>query len=54
MRARVLLAEDDPRIVSFLSRGLEAEGYSVVAAHDGQQALGFARAEQFDLIIQTA
>jgi two-component system, OmpR family, response regulator len=51
MRARILLVEDDPRIVSFLSRGLEAEGYSIAVAHDGHQALNLARTDKFELIV---
>jgi DNA-binding response OmpR family regulator len=33
--ARVLLIEDEPGIVDFVQRGLEAEGFSVQAALDG-------------------
>jgi two-component system, OmpR family, response regulator len=49
--ARVLLVEDDPRIVSFLQRGLQAEGYSVEVARDGRKGLDLARREEFALII---
>ena len=49
--ARVLLVEDDPRIVSFLQRGLQAEGYSVEVARDGREGLDLARREEFALII---
>lgn len=49
--ARVLLIEDDPRIVSFLQRGLQAEGYSVEVSRDGQHGYETARDGQFDLII---
>jgi two-component system, OmpR family, response regulator len=49
--ARVLLVEDDPRIVSFLQRGLQAEGYSVEVARDGRNGLDLARRGDFALII---
>ena len=51
MNVRLLLVEDDPRIVSFLRRGLEAEGYEVDVAGEGPQALDLARSTKFALII---
>jgi DNA-binding response OmpR family regulator len=51
MSARLLLVEDDRRIASVLKRGLEAEGYSVDLAHDGEAGLARARAADFDVII---
>lgn len=36
---RVLLIEDDERIVSFVKRGLEAESFGVDVARDGQEGL---------------
>ena len=51
MSAQLLLVEDDPRIVSFLSRGLEAEGYGVTVATDGRQALQLARSNDYAIII---
>jgi two-component system, OmpR family, response regulator len=48
---RVLLVEDDPLIVSFLQRGLEAEGYDITVASDGRQALELAGSGDFALII---
>ena len=35
----VLVVEDDPRIVSFLEKGLAAEGYATTAAASGEAAL---------------
>jgi two-component system OmpR family response regulator len=32
---RILVIEDEPRILAFVSRGLEAEGFTVDAAGDG-------------------
>lgn len=51
MSARLLLVEDDPRIVSFLQRGLEGEGYDITVASDGRRALELARSGDYALII---
>lgn len=37
--ARLLVIEDEPKLLRALRRGLEAEGYEVVPAADGEQAL---------------
>jgi len=37
--SRILIVDDDPHIREALQDSLEAEGYDVVAAHDGQTAL---------------
>jgi two-component system, OmpR family, response regulator len=49
--ARLLLVEDDPRIVSFLQPGLKAESYSIDIARDGRQGLDMARNGEYALII---
>ncbi len=49
--ARILIAEDEDRIVSFLSRGLEANGHSTMAIADGITAAAVARDNDFDLMI---
>ena len=49
--ARILLAEDEPRIASFISRGLEAHEFTVSVAADGLEALALARHGDFDLMI---
>ena len=51
MGANLLLVEDDPRIVSFLQRGLETDGYTVEVARDGHQALKLAQTRAFALIV---
>ena len=51
MTSRILLVEDDARIVSFLQRGLAAEGYAVEIARNGPEALDRLRSEKFALII---
>jgi DNA-binding response OmpR family regulator len=48
---KILLIEDEARIVSFLARGLEAEGYSVEWATDGRQGLARAVEQPWDLVV---
>ena len=48
---RILLAEDEPRIASFISKGLEAHEFTVTVASDGREALNLARYGEFDLLI---
>lgn len=48
---RILVVEDDPSIVLGLRMNLEAEGYSVDVAEDGEAGLLQARRGQADLII---
>jgi DNA-binding response OmpR family regulator len=51
MSTRLLLVEDDPRLLSVLQRGLEAEGYVVDAVPNGQQALERVRSHDYALIV---
>ncbi len=48
---RVLLVEDEPRIAEFVANGLNENGYSVDIASDGETALDWPSAADFDLII---
>ena len=48
---RILIAEDEERIVAFLDKGLRANGYTVVAVATGPDAEALARDESFDLMI---
>src|SRR5436190_15655622 len=48
---RILVIEDEARIQSFLARGLEAEGYTVVAAGDGREGLDLATGARWDLVV---
>jgi DNA-binding response OmpR family regulator len=48
---RILVIEDDPSIVLGLRMNLEAEGYSVQVAEDGESGLSLARRDEADLII---
>lgn len=49
--ARILLAEDEPRISSFVNKGLSANGFSVSVAEDGITAFDYASTGEFDLMI---
>jgi two-component system response regulator MprA len=51
MRERILVIEDEDKILQFLQRGLTYEGYRVDTAADGAAGLGLARAEAPDLVI---
>jgi DNA-binding response OmpR family regulator len=47
----ILLIEDEPGIVDFVTRGLEAEGFPVESALDGTEGKRRALRESFDLIV---
>ncbi|NVI92928.1 response regulator transcription factor [Actinomadura sp. BRA 177] len=49
--SRILIAEDEPRITSFLEKGLGAAGFGTVVAADGVAAYEQARGGAFDLMI---
>ncbi len=51
MMHRILLADDDVELCDMLKEYLAAEGFALVAAHDGETALDKARDTTFDLII---
>jgi two-component system response regulator MprA len=51
MREKVLVIEDEEKILRFLQRGLAYEGYQVDAALDGPQGLAMARDNPPDLVI---
>jgi two-component system, OmpR family, copper resistance phosphate regulon response regulator CusR len=48
---RILIAEDEQRIVAFLEKGLRASGYATMAVSSGTEALAMARDGMFDLVI---
>lgn len=48
---RILVVEDERPIAEFVQRGLEAEGYSVSCAYDGEEGLALARTGDYALII---
>jgi DNA-binding response OmpR family regulator len=49
--AKLLLVEDDPRIASFIERGLAAEGHVLDVAATGARGLALARAGDYPLLI---
>jgi DNA-binding response OmpR family regulator len=49
--ARILLVDDERPVQKLLSFPLEKEGYEVVQAHDGQQALARFEEQPFDLVV---
>ncbi len=51
MGSRILIVEDEPRLVSFLEKGLRANGFATAVAADGATALAKADDEDFDLIL---
>jgi two-component system copper resistance phosphate regulon response regulator CusR len=48
---RILIAEDEERITSFLEKGFRSNGFSTRVAADGNDALFLARSGEFDLLI---
>jgi two-component system response regulator MprA len=51
MRKRILIIEDEERILDFLKRGLTYEGYQIETAVDGSQGLSSAYDTSPDLVI---
>ena len=47
----ILVVDDEPRMTRFIRMNLELEGYHVIEAHDGIQALDRVRTELPDLVI---
>jgi DNA-binding response OmpR family regulator len=48
---KILVVEDETAIADFVQRGLEAEGYSVSCAYDGDEAERQALADSVDLVV---
>ncbi|MBL7827564.1 MAG: response regulator transcription factor [Saprospiraceae bacterium] len=48
---KILIVDDEPDIIEFLQYNLKKEGYQVVSANDGKQAIAVANEEKPDLII---
>jgi CheY-like chemotaxis protein len=51
MGSRILLADDDPDVIEVLSILLEDEGYDIVTARDGAEALEKIRSEDPELVV---
>jgi two-component system, OmpR family, alkaline phosphatase synthesis response regulator PhoP len=50
-KSKILIADDDPMIVRLLKFKLSQQGFTVIVAQDGEEAIKKAKAEQPDLII---
>jgi two-component system, OmpR family, response regulator len=48
---RVLVIEDEPKVANAMREGLEAEGYQVVTAPDGEDGFFRLSTEQFDVVL---
>ncbi len=48
---RLLIVEDEQRIAAFLDRGLKEEGYAVDVVYNGIDALDWAAAAEYDVIV---
>jgi DNA-binding response OmpR family regulator len=48
---RILIAEDEPRMLELLRKGLYEHGFTVMTASDGQTGLEIATAHEFDAIV---
>lgn len=48
---RILLAEDDESMRTYLARALERSGYEVVAVTTGAEAVPFIESDRFDLLL---
>jgi two-component system, OmpR family, copper resistance phosphate regulon response regulator CusR len=48
---RILIAEDDSALASFVKKGLDAEHYAVDVSNDGEQARAMAGEFEYDLVV---
>jgi DNA-binding response OmpR family regulator len=49
--SRILIAEDEERIASFLEKGFAANGFTTVVTASGDEALRLAQRKEFDLLV---
>ncbi len=49
--SRILIAEDEPRIASFIAKGLRASGFTATTVEDGPSALAHAVGGDYELLI---
>jgi DNA-binding response OmpR family regulator len=47
----VLVIEDEAKVVDFISKGLDEEGYTVTAAYNGKQGLDLLKAQKYDIVL---
>lgn len=50
-KTTILVADDDPQLLRLITRNLQLEGYEVLAASDGQQALEAIEARSPELVL---
>ena len=50
-KSTILVADDDPQLLRLMGRNLEFEGYNLLTASDGQQALDLFEQHQPDLLL---
>src|SRR3954469_15372856 len=48
---RILVVDDEPRMIGFIRMNLELEGYQVIEAHNGLEALEAVRTQLPDVIL---
>lgn len=48
---KILIVDDEPNIVTLISRYAQREGYDIVTASDGREAIDKCRKEDFDVIV---
>jgi DNA-binding response OmpR family regulator len=48
---RILIVEDEPRISSFIAKGLRSNGFTPTVAAEGQTGFDYAMSGEFDLVI---
>lgn len=51
MKAKILLADDDEEVLAALNGVLESEGYEVILAKDGREALEHFHAGHIDIVL---
>src|SRR5579885_1786094 len=50
-KTTILTADDDPQLLRLVARNLQLEGYEVITASDGKQALELIETHQPDLVL---
>src|SRR5690606_17945280 len=50
-RKRILVVDDEPRMIGFIRMNLDLEGYQVLEAHSGLEALEMIRTKLPDLVL---
>lgn len=49
--SQILIVEDEPRIASFLAKGLQKRGHETAIATNGEEALQMVQQDSFDLLL---